>query len=231
MPQAQARRSTPDPQAAAAPSGGAPAGPLSGRGQPRQARAIARRQAILDATLDLLAGEGMGGLSTSAIAARAGVPVASVYAYFPNKFAIVAELGRQAMAEVDARLETVLAEASEGADLAHVLGRAIDVVLAGYRDVAGRRRLFSALRTDEMLTEVQRQSDLRMVDSVAAVLALLRPDLAAPRRGAIAATLVHAFTALQHQAVTCEDDAAVGLLVEEWRRLVMGYMGAYLQPG
>ena len=51
---------------------------LAPRTKPRQRRAIERRQAILDAAQSLLAEHTIDALTTSLIAARAGVPVASV---------------------------------------------------------------------------------------------------------------------------------------------------------
>jgi len=201
---------------------------LAMRAVPRQRRSIARRQAILDATLEMLAEEGMAGLSTSSIAVRAGVPVASVYAYFPNKFSIVAELGRQAMADVDGQLEQVLLAGTQGVNWEDSLDATISVVLAGYRSVRGRRHLFNAMRNNEMLLEVQVQSDLRMIEVLQMALITLRPDITAPQVEAIASTVVHSFTALQHDAVTCEDDAKLPFLVAEWRKIIWSYLLQYL---
>jgi AcrR family transcriptional regulator len=44
---------------------------------------------ILDSTRELLREQGLTGFTTTAIAARAGIPVSSVYQYFPDKKAIL----------------------------------------------------------------------------------------------------------------------------------------------
>ncbi|MFJ4187354.1 TetR/AcrR family transcriptional regulator [Kitasatospora sp. NPDC089509] len=59
-----------------------PAGPAPRRGRPRDA---ARDRALLDATLAVLAESGYGGLTTAAVAARAGVSTATLYRRWSSK--------------------------------------------------------------------------------------------------------------------------------------------------
>jgi AcrR family transcriptional regulator len=80
----------------------APAPPTP-RKRPRQARAQATWDAIVEAAAQLLAGGGLGALTTNAVAARAGVSIGSLYQYFPNRDAImVALIERQQAAQVAA---------------------------------------------------------------------------------------------------------------------------------
>ena len=62
------------------------------RNPPVQARSRERLQRVLDAAERVLADEGAAALTTTRIAAVAGVPVASVYRFFPDKEAIVEAL-------------------------------------------------------------------------------------------------------------------------------------------
>lgn len=64
------------------------------RKKPRQARAQATVDAILQASAHILVGQGFEGFNTNAVAERAGVSVGSLYQYFPNKEAIIAEMVR-----------------------------------------------------------------------------------------------------------------------------------------
>lgn len=59
------------------------------RKRPRQERAQATVEAILDAACQLLVDNGYDKTSTNKIAQRAGVSVGSLYQYFPNKEAVV----------------------------------------------------------------------------------------------------------------------------------------------
>jgi AcrR family transcriptional regulator len=201
---------------------------LAPRGLPRQRRAIERRRAILEATLVLLERHGLETLTTSSIAAQAGVPVASVYAYFPNKLAIVAELAREAMAEVDGQIAALLPAEITPASLEHAVARAIETVLAGYRAVPARARLFTGMRGNAALDPVLRESDDRMVAVLAARITAARPDLPGPRVRAVARTVVATFTAMQDCVMPCEDQDAFAALVAEWRVIVTGYLRSVL---
>ncbi len=53
------------------------------RKQPKQARAVATVQAVLEAAAQVLIDAGYGSASTNVIAERAGVSVGSLYEYFP----------------------------------------------------------------------------------------------------------------------------------------------------
>ncbi len=90
------------------------ASPPKPRRRPRQARSHAIVEAIFEACERILVDEGPDALSTNRIAEVAGVNIASVYRYFPNKEAIVAELYERrigAYAEMldglDARAEAI----------------------------------------------------------------------------------------------------------------------------
>ncbi|MCR9136396.1 MAG: TetR/AcrR family transcriptional regulator [Alphaproteobacteria bacterium] len=65
------------------------------RKKPRQARAAATVEAILQAAAHILEREGLAALNTNHIAERAGVSVGSLYQYFPTKQAIMTEIIRR----------------------------------------------------------------------------------------------------------------------------------------
>jgi AcrR family transcriptional regulator len=65
---------------------------LERRTSPTQKRARERIQRILEATAHLLANTPLESITTSTIAAEAGVPVSSIYRYFPNVQAIYKEM-------------------------------------------------------------------------------------------------------------------------------------------
>ena len=73
------------------------------RKQPVQQRAKQRIERILDTTAELLDEIGFDSITTNLVAEQAGVDVASVYQYFPNKYAILYAL-RTRVAERDRAL-------------------------------------------------------------------------------------------------------------------------------
>ncbi len=69
--------------------------PTKPRKTPRQERSRATVDAIMQAATYILVKFGWQRLTTNAVAERAGVNIGSLYQYFPNKEAIVAELQRR----------------------------------------------------------------------------------------------------------------------------------------
>lgn len=90
---------------------------LSPRKQPRQARAQATRDAILEAATQILSAHGLAGFNTNAVAERAGVSIGSLYQYFANKDALMAALIHAAQARQMGTVANAL-EGLAGAPLA-----------------------------------------------------------------------------------------------------------------
>ncbi|MCO4746785.1 MAG: TetR/AcrR family transcriptional regulator [Proteobacteria bacterium] len=81
------------------------------RKQPKQARARATVDAIVQATARVLVEDGYDSLSTNRVAKRAGVSIGSLYQYFPDKeslvLAVAEKHGEAILADLRARLESV----------------------------------------------------------------------------------------------------------------------------
>lgn len=82
------------------------------RKKPKQDRSRALVEAVVEATTRILAQEGKAGLTTNRVAEVAGVSVGSLYQYFPNKEALVAEVRRRYDAAFEERFLRFLARAS-----------------------------------------------------------------------------------------------------------------------
>ena len=72
--------------------------PAKPRTRPQQQRAREMRRRLLDTALSLIATRGMDRLTTQAIADAAHVSIGTVYRYFPDRAAILAELVDDAFA-------------------------------------------------------------------------------------------------------------------------------------
>jgi len=78
---------------------------LTAKALPQQERAIATVEHILSTTIDLLAEVGIERLSTNLICKRAGLTPPALYRYFPNKYAILRELGERLMNDQNRLIE------------------------------------------------------------------------------------------------------------------------------
>ncbi|MDP2367025.1 TetR/AcrR family transcriptional regulator [Rhodoferax sp.] len=70
---------------------------LQSKAQPRQQRALDTYELILGATVELLSEVGIERLSTNLVCQRAGISPPALYRYFPNKYALLRELGQRLM--------------------------------------------------------------------------------------------------------------------------------------
>ncbi|MGB5368262.1 MAG: TetR/AcrR family transcriptional regulator, partial [Polyangiales bacterium] len=102
---------------------------LTPRRKPSQERSRERVERILDATSALLGGRPVDKITTAAIAETAGVPIGSVYQYFPNKLAVLAELARRVMEEVDLKTASLIAEDFGVLPWDQAIDRAIDATI------------------------------------------------------------------------------------------------------
>ncbi|MCV2356939.1 TetR/AcrR family transcriptional regulator [Paucibacter sp. B2R-40] len=70
---------------------------LAAKKSPSQSRALETFERILGACADLLGEVGIERLSTNLICQRAGISPPALYQYFPNKYAVLHELGQRLM--------------------------------------------------------------------------------------------------------------------------------------
>src|SRR5207344_2490103 len=103
------------------------------RRRPRQARAQATVDSILEAAAQVLQRAGHEGFNTNAVAERAGVSIGTLYQYFGHKDAILVAVARREMGKPDLPLQTSLMAA---------LVRALENLLGAGRNtgVARNRR-------------------------------------------------------------------------------------------
>lgn len=86
--------------------------PLEPRKLPRQARARATFDAIVDACGQVLAAGSYEALTTNSISERAGVSIGTLYEYFPNRESIVATLAANSCDRLVARMVGAIEETS-----------------------------------------------------------------------------------------------------------------------
>ena len=84
--------------------------PAKGRRAPKQARARALVDAVLEATAQILREGGPEAANTNRIAERAGVSIGSLYQYFPNKTALFTALSERHVAKLELRIAELLAD-------------------------------------------------------------------------------------------------------------------------
>lgn len=197
------------------------------RKSPRQARAKATVDAIVEATTQVLLKEGYDGFTTARAAERAGVSVGSLYQYFPNKAALASAVIDRCCDEFLIAFEGTLA-GQRRATLAECIRALVDETLVSHHLTPELHRIVLDLAprigVADRVGMVSRAA-ARMIES------LLRrhADEIAPEVDlAVAATIIETvLEALAHRVMLARtppvpDDA----LAREAARLITRYLAA-----
>jgi AcrR family transcriptional regulator len=140
------------------------------RREPRQARSKARLAQILAAADAILAEEGVEGLTVRRIAERAGVPVGSLYQFFPDKGSVVDAVARAYIAEFDSLVDNLVSSAASG-DWSDPVGRIVDSFVALYRSHPGYVALWSGRHLSAELARADEANNQLIAAGVERVLA------------------------------------------------------------
>lgn len=186
--------------------------PPQQRVMPVQARSRLKIDAILDATAALLQQQGVDAVTILAIAARAGMPPATVYHYFENRLAIFAALAKRIMDAVDAELLAVLAEKLE--DAAPDFRAILQGLFKAYAQAPGYVPVLSAMRAEPALRELVRESNRRSALFIAALLQQ-RTRLDADRAQRISWIISESCELVLEEALTSPPGEAQALLDEQ----------------
>ena len=124
------------------------------RRQPTQARARERVERILAAATAQIAETGRDAVKMTEVAERAGVPIGSLYQYFPDKASILRTLAMRVMERVRDGLRQNL----EGLEEAKDAITRVDATMVGYYDLflnePVTRDIWSATQSDKALQEL-----------------------------------------------------------------------------
>lgn len=152
---------------------------LKPRKKPSQERAGFTVDAILEAAAYILVKDGWDKFTTNRVAERAGVNIASLYQYFPNKESIVAELQRRHVQEGQNASPDAVVRLQSQPNLRAALKILIDGAIAAHRVNPALHKAF----TEELPRASRRlhgPGDARLIAQLAEI---LRPyNIQAPDR-------------------------------------------------
>jgi len=161
---------------------------LTARKKPRQERSVATVEAILQAATYILTTRGWDAFTTNSVAEKAGVNIASLYQYFPNKQAIIAELQRRHAQDMRRRWPAPLPSSSLEANLRLML----EAVVSEHRVNPALHRAFA----DELPRSLRQgalpgEAGARWAETIAPLMKAPDPDLAKFIVGVAVHAIVH----------------------------------------
>ena len=143
---------------------------------PTQQRSRERVERMLAAAAALIAEGGSDAMRMSEVAERAGVPIGSLYQFFPDKGAIVRTLAERYNALGRACIEEGLANVADLDGLRDAFGRLIDIYYALFLAEPVMRDIWSGTQADKALRDIDLDDSRQTGAMLAAVLERLSPD-------------------------------------------------------
>ena len=199
----------------------------TGRRVPTQERSRRKVEHILDAAATLVVAQGVEALTTRAIAAKAKVPVASLYQYFADKEDVLLALAERDMAEMDAQVAADLS-GLERPTVAQLVGTTMRAFVAVYH----RRRAFVEIylrgRSNAAVHQFGREHNRRIAQSLhdyALEAGLARPELT-PAMAVLAVEVGDRVFQLAFE----HDSDGDPVLIEEGIAMVTAYLERYATP-
>ena len=194
------------------------------RKSPEQDRSRATVEAIVEAAAHILIKHGYDAFTTNRVAERAGVSIGSLYQYFPNKDALLSELMRRHVTEIERGIEE-MAELARTAPLAEVIRigilqniRSHQVDPALHRVLSEEVPRLGALDWKVAFTE-------RMEARVRGMLEARKGEIAVADIDVAVYIVTRTVEAVVHNAV-CEQPKALvsGALADELTRMLVGFL-------
>ena len=207
-----------------------PKNTLEPRRKPAQARSRQRVEGILDAVAELLVERGFDVITTRLMAERAGIPVGSIYQFFPNKYAIFNALGVRYLGRFAQVYRDIVTAEVQAEPWDELLDRAIDAFSKVIYAERGAVILWAGMRNSPELRAAEAQHRASAVDYNLAILDRVLPHLEPDRRRVIAWVMVRVLDALLYQA-SREEDERKAQVIAELKQLMKAYVASHVQAG
>ncbi|KOS54899.1 TetR family transcriptional regulator [Rhodococcus rhodochrous] len=191
------------------------------RRRPTQERSRRKFDALLAASRELLTEVGFESFTCEEVAARADVPIGTLYQFFANKYVIVCELNRQDLVGVQdelAKFDGVV----PSVDWLRFLNAFVDHLAGLWMSDPSRREVWLAMQSTPSTRATGAIHEKEFAEQIARMLAPLMPDTPRERRTLMAEVLVHVVYSMLNFSV--QDNQSHADAVVELKRL----MGAYL---
>jgi AcrR family transcriptional regulator len=193
---------------------------------PRQTRAKATFDAIVEATAQVLLEEGYDGFTTVRAAERAGVSIGSLYQYFPNKAALASAVIDRCCENFLIAFERALAAGPRRVTLAECIRAIVDVTLVSHQLAPDLHRIVLDLAPHLRVAERTATFSRAAAQAIEVMLRKHADEIASDIDIAAAATIVETLLeALAHRALSAhpvrlESD----LLAQETTRFIVSYL-------
>lgn len=150
---------------------------ISKRAAPNQKRSQKTLELILSTAADLLEEVGFENLSTNLICKRAGLTPPALYRYFPNKYAVLKELGERLMARQNDILADWQIDPTDLAAQADDIERFLAATIAVTRETKAGGWIMRSMHATPVLADVRLNSHRHVAQQMADQILAVWPGL------------------------------------------------------
>lgn len=189
------------------------------RKTPQQDRSIQRVNAILESANRLIAKSGVSALTMTALAKEAGIPIGSIYQYFPEKAAILRALFDMISARLEEHVIKYLEQATSLEELKNQIYVLIDWYYMECRKNPTYLSIWLSMEMDKALARLNIDQSYRLAEIFVYYASPLRSDRAGEDYDARCKLLSYFLASCMRLALLSEQDEARRLL-SECKRLI-----------
>lgn len=196
---------------------------------PQQERSQARFETALEVAMRLFAAQGYEAVSMREIARDAGLPIASLYTYFPTKLSIVREIWRRYSVTVAGHLEAGLARLGAtpaGYDVGRLIADMIDLMAELQGQTPVYLEIWGVVEASPELRALNVEDTLRVMAVIGKTLRRLEPRLGKAEADSLALVLSEAANSATKVALALPPAARRRTLKQLKATMLVVYRGA-----
>jgi AcrR family transcriptional regulator len=149
---------------------------VSLRKKPTQARSIEKYNRILDQVAELVESGGTDWITTNLIAEKVGVPIGTIYQFFPNKESILYALFERQLHELDSHFEPFFSESMDNLSMDELMGQAVFSMSTAYEKVPGMVNIMNSMHVHPDFRELVAANNRRLAQWLARLLKRRFPE-------------------------------------------------------
>lgn len=192
--------------------------------EPTQARARARRNAILEAANTFVLAGQIDQVTTTSVARRASIPIGSVYRYFDDRIDILDQLYRTAYQDIEEQMTAVQQSVRAGMPVTETISFLLNSFTVAARSHPSFRALTRWANQHYSLWDVTPGTGSNLADFLGKTLADAGVSFPPGRREAATKTIVTVVSVLADQSLEEEDEIKAKALINELGYLLNQYL-------
>lgn len=190
------------------------------RREPTQKRSRERVERMLSAASSLITEQGSDGMRMGEVATRAGVPIGSLYQFFPDKSAIIRALAERFTADSRACIDGALAGVRNKEGLRQAFSDLVDTYYGIFLAEPVMRDVWSGTQADKTLRELELADSRASAKTLIDALSRIKPS-ADPDMQAATAFLIWQLGESTMRLAVSVDRAEGDRLVEAYKRMAL----------